>query len=79
MAALNVVHVATILAALFVARAGYAVTPAWDAPAAAPASLSVGEARRNAGKSFLDYVRTTTPRMKRLRQVARIEYFGGVN
>jgi hypothetical protein len=27
----------------------------------------------------LDYVRTTTLRMKRLRQVARIEYFGGVN
>jgi hypothetical protein len=58
MARLNVVPAVMILAALLLANPGYAAPSAWDAPAAAPASLSLGEAHRNAGKSFLDYVRT---------------------
>jgi len=52
---MKTVHVITILAALVVGRAGYAVTPVEDTPAAAPASPALGAARRGAGKSFLDY------------------------
>lgn len=39
------------------ARAGYAATPAVDAPAAAPATSILGEARRDAGKSFQEHAR----------------------
>jgi hypothetical protein len=55
----NYVPAVIVLTALLVAPPGRAANPADDAPAAAPANVFPGEARRNTGKSFLDYVRTT--------------------
>jgi hypothetical protein len=51
-------RVVMILAALMVAPAGVAATPAQDAPAAAPAAVFLSAAV-SGGKSFLDHVRTT--------------------
>lgn len=48
-----------VVTALLVAPPGLAANPAADGLAAAPANVLLGEARRSAGKSFLDHVRTT--------------------
>jgi hypothetical protein len=50
----NVVHAAIVLAALVLALPAQAASPVWDALAAAPPRLVLGEARRAAGRSFLE-------------------------
>jgi hypothetical protein len=44
-----------VLVALVLALPAQAASPAWDAPAAAPPSLVLGQARRAAGRSFLEH------------------------
>jgi hypothetical protein len=57
-ALVRIVRSIIVLTALPVALSGQAADSAADVPAAAPANVLLGEARRSTGKSFLDHVRT---------------------